>query len=57
VRGASYQSNIPTSAGLIQITDHYYSPVHISEMLSAAGFEVLAAEQVAEPFVVHIGKR
>jgi SAM-dependent methyltransferase len=56
-RGAPYQSNIPTSEGLIQITDHYYSPGHISDMLSVAGFEVVAEERVAEPFVVHIGKR
>lgn len=56
-RGAPYQSNIPTSAGLIQITDHYYSPTHISDMLGAAGFEVVANEPVAEPFVVHIGQR
>lgn len=57
LRGAPYQSNIPTSAGLIQITDHYYSPEHITDMLNIAGFEVTTQEQVAEPFVVHIGKR
>jgi SAM-dependent methyltransferase len=56
-RGAPYQSNIPTSAGLIQITDHYYSPSYICDMLGGAGFEVIVQEQVAEPFVVHIGKR
>ena len=56
-RGAPYQSNIPTSAGLIQITDHYYTPEDISEMLVQAGFVDVVAEQVAEPFVIHTARR
>jgi hypothetical protein len=56
-RGTPYQSNIPTSAGLIQVTDHYYSPEHLRNMLSVAGFEVYTEERVAEPFILHIGAR
>ena len=56
-RGAPYRSNIPTSAGVIQITDHYYTPEDISEMLSQAGFVDVVAEQVAEPFVIHTARR
>ncbi len=56
-RGAPYQSNIPTSAGLIKVTDHYYSPEHLRDMLSASGFELLTEERVAEPFILHVGAR
>lgn len=56
-RGAAYQSYIPTSAGLIQITDHYYSPEHITEMLEQAGFVEVVSERVVEPFVIHVARR
>ena len=56
-RGASYQSNIPTSAGLIQIVDHYYSPEHIRDMLNHSGFDVVIEDLTTEPFALHIGKR
>lgn len=56
-RGAPYESNIPTSAGLIQITDHYYSPDDIEAMLRDAGFTDVVAEHVALPFVIHLARR
>lgn len=56
-RGAPYQSNIPTSAGLIQIIDHYYSPEDITAMLQDAGFGDVVAEHVALPFVIHVARR
>ncbi len=56
-RGAPYQSNIPTSAGLIQITDHFYSPADIEAMLFDAGFVDVMGEHVALPFVIHVARR
>lgn len=56
-RGAPYQSNIPTSAGLIRITDHYYSPDDIEAMLLDAGFTDVVGERVALPFVIHVARR
>lgn len=56
-RGAPYQSNIPTSAGLIQITDHFYSPADIEAMLLDTGFVDVVGEHVALPFVIHVARR
>jgi len=56
-RGAAYQSHIPTSAGLMQVTDHYFSPEHLRGMLAEAGFALQAEERVAEPFILHIAAR
>nr|VFK17347.1 MAG: Methyltransferase domain-containing protein [Candidatus Kentron sp. LPFa] len=53
-RGAAYRSTIPTSAGAIEVTDYYYSPEHLRDMLAQAGFVLRAEERVAEPFVLHI---
>ena len=53
-RGAAYLSYIPTSAGVMQVTDHYFSPDHLRQMLADAGFELRAEERVAEPFILHI---
>jgi SAM-dependent methyltransferase len=57
IRGAAYRSHIPTSAGLMEITDHFYSPEHLRAMLAAAGFELRAEERVAEPFILHVAAR
>lgn len=57
LRGAPYQSNIPTSAGLIRITDHHYSPDDITAMLLDAGFIDVVTEHVALPFVIHTARR
>jgi len=56
-RGAFYRSFIPTSAGVIEVGDHYYSPEHLRAMLGEAGFELRAEERVAEPFILHIAAR
>ncbi len=56
-RGATYQSFIPTSVGVMEVTDHYFSPEHISAMLADAGFVLQAEERIAEPFVLHIAAR
>ncbi|WP_295885977.1 methyltransferase domain-containing protein [uncultured Thiohalocapsa sp.] len=56
-RGATYRSFIPTSAGVMEVTDHYYSPEHLRAMLADAGFELRAEERVAEPFILHIAAR
>ncbi len=56
-RGATYQSYIPTSASLMEVTDHYFSPEQLREMLADAGFVLRAEERVVEPFILHIAAR
>ena len=56
-RGATYQSFIPTSAGIMEITDHYFSPEHIRTMLADAGFVLQTEERVTEPFILHLAAR